>query len=151
MSTAAEKLNKIASNEPSKWVEKAEWRVANEKWLDKSAKIALTIIRTLRERGLYQNDLSVLFGTTPQHISKILKGQENLTLETITKFETILGITLAEVPTFQTTIKTTQIVHLFQPSYKKMTVPSKQFTYAELHELISCYSSNEGNNKRRVA
>jgi len=151
MSTTAEKLNKIASIEPSKWVEKAEWRVANEKWLDKSTKIALTIIRTLRERDLYQTDLAELFGTTPQHISKILKGQENLTLETITKFETILGITLAEVPTFQTTIKTTQIIQFGQPSYMKMVISSEPHSYEELQKPISCSNSNVEDDKRRAA
>jgi len=40
-------------------------------------------------------------GVTPQYINKIVKGKENLTLETIAKIEKALGITLIEVPSFE--------------------------------------------------
>ena len=39
-------------------------------------------------------------GVSPQHISKIVKGQENLTLETITKLESALNVILVEVPAY---------------------------------------------------
>ena len=96
--TIKEKLNNLASKEPSKWVEKAEWRVANEGWLDKSAKIAIKILKTIRAIGISQIDLAEKLGVSPQHVSKILKGQENLTLETIDKLEKALNISLIEMP-----------------------------------------------------
>jgi ribosome-binding protein aMBF1 (putative translation factor) len=98
MTIAEDKLRKIASKETSKWVENAQWRVANENWLDKSAGIALMILRNIREKGITQKELAEKLKISPQQISKILKGHENLTLETISKIEIALGITLISVP-----------------------------------------------------
>ena len=98
MPTIKEKLNNLESKESSKWVEKAEWRITNEGWLDKSAKIALKILRTIRANGISQIDLAEKLGVSPQQVSKILKGQENLTLETIDKLEKALNISLIEMP-----------------------------------------------------
>ena len=98
MTIAEDKLKKIASKETSKWVENARWRVANESWLDKSAGIALMILRNIREKGITQKELAERLKISPQQISKILKGHENLTLETISKIEIVLGITLITVP-----------------------------------------------------
>ena len=103
--TIKEKLNNLASNEPSKWVEKAEWRVANSGWLDKSAKIAIKVLRTIRAIGISQKDLAENLGVSPQQVSKILKGQENLTLETIDKLEKVLNISLMELPYYQSVSK----------------------------------------------
>lgn len=106
-----DKINKIASPEKSKWEEKARWRVANKNWLLKSAAIALKILSTLKERNLPQVEFAQQMGTTPQNISKLLKGQENFTLETICKIENCLNIELINVPKYLTTIeiKTTDI------------------------------------------
>jgi len=49
-----------------------------------------------------QKKLAKLMGVSPQYINKVVKGKENLTLETITKIEQVLGITLIEVPSFNT-------------------------------------------------
>jgi transcriptional regulator with XRE-family HTH domain len=99
-----DKLNKIAKPDPNNWVEKAKWRSENEAWLDKSAKIALKILRHIRKEKINQIQLSEMLKVTPQNVSKILKGHENLTLETITKFEITLGISLMEVPEYEFTI-----------------------------------------------
>ena len=74
-----DKLNKIVSNESSKWIDKAEWEISNEDWLNKSAKIALKILRTIREKDITQIKLAELLNVSPQHISKIIQGKENLT------------------------------------------------------------------------
>lgn len=82
----------------SKWLEQAKWRAENEAWLDISFSIALMIGRWLRANGITQKELAERLGYSPQYVSKILKGSENLTLETITKIEKVLGIKLIEVP-----------------------------------------------------
>jgi transcriptional regulator with XRE-family HTH domain len=46
----------------------------------------------LKAQGLTQKDLAERLNVTPQQISKIVKGEENLTLETITNLELALGI-----------------------------------------------------------
>ena len=94
------KLNKflnLVSDEKSGIHEKAAWRKANKGWLKKSANIALKILDTLRERDMSQKDLAVAMEVTPQYISKIVKGQENLSLEAIDKLEKALDIELIAI------------------------------------------------------
>lgn len=76
-----EKLNKIATPDSS-WIQEAGERIKNRDWLDKS-------------------DLAEVLNVTPQQISKIVKGQENFTLETICKIEKALDIEIIsiELPT----------------------------------------------------
>lgn len=92
-----EKL-KSQSVKDENWLKEAEWRQANEDWLDISFAIAVKILRTLRERNMTQKDLAERLGLTPQYVNKIVKGQENLTLETICKIENALDINLIRVP-----------------------------------------------------
>jgi len=87
-----EKLSKIASNQPSSWKEKARYRSENKAWLKKSAAIAIMVLEALKAQRLTQRDLAEKMNVSPQQINKIVKGQENLTLETITNLELALGI-----------------------------------------------------------
>jgi transcriptional regulator with XRE-family HTH domain len=100
--SALDRLNIIAEDESTKWMEKANWREENSAWLDKSAKIAIRILRELRAKKLSQKDLADNISVSPQYINKIVKGQENLSLETICKIERALNISLIEVTSFQT-------------------------------------------------
>jgi transcriptional regulator with XRE-family HTH domain len=94
-----EKL-KNQSVKDDKWLNEAQWRQDNEAWLDISFAIAVKILRTLRERNMTQKDLAELLGLTPQYVNKIVKGAENLSLETISKIGNALNISLIEVPGF---------------------------------------------------
>lgn len=80
------------------WIKEATFRQKNEYWLEASFGIALAVLRALREKSMTQRDLAELMGCSPQYISKILKGSENLTLETICKMEKVLQIRLIETP-----------------------------------------------------
>lgn len=91
-------MNTLISDKLSGWKEKAEWRLANEAWLDKSAEIALKILRELRTKSITQKELSERINVSAQYINKLLKGEENLSLETISKLEVALNITLISVP-----------------------------------------------------
>lgn len=95
------RINKIAAKEPSRWEEEIQWNIKNEAWLDKSAKIALKILQTLRNLKLSQKELAELLNVSPQHISKIVKGTENFTLETISKIENALNIKIIEIPEYE--------------------------------------------------
>jgi len=97
------KFQQLVSGEDVRWVEKAKWRKEHKDWLKKSALIALTILRKLRDIGMSQKDLAEQLNVSAQQVSKILKGRENLTLETISKLEGVLGIELASVPQYITT------------------------------------------------
>jgi transcriptional regulator with XRE-family HTH domain len=88
------KLDNLTAPEPSKWIEKAEQRKKEERWKDVSFNVALKVLRTLRERNMTQKDLAERMSVSPQYISKIVKGSENLSLETITALEEALSVDL---------------------------------------------------------
>ena len=98
-------LNKFSENKQSKWLEHAKWREENAAWLDKSAKIAFKVLSTLKKKSMSKRNFAALMGVSPQYISKLLQGSENMSLETISKMEDILHITLIEISEeYQTTI-----------------------------------------------
>ena len=98
MSKATEIIESIASAQLSGWGKDAAWRNENRDWLKKSFQIAVKILREIRRQksinGMTQKSLAEAIGVTPQYINKVVKGQENLTLSTISKIETVLGISL---------------------------------------------------------
>jgi ribosome-binding protein aMBF1 (putative translation factor) len=94
MNSLKEKLFKQAAEQPSEWKAKAQYRLQNREWLKKSALIAVSVLDALKTQNLSQKDLAARMNVSPQQISKIVKGQESLTLETISNLETALGIAI---------------------------------------------------------
>lgn len=84
----------------SSWLEKAKARRANREWLDISFKIAMKILKYLRDNNLTQKELADDLEFSPQYLSKVLKGKENLTIETITKIQRVINVELIQVPEF---------------------------------------------------
>ena len=97
-----ENIGKNASNQNSGWLSEARERQANIDCTKRSFKIAVRILREIRAQkavnGMTQKKLAEMMGVTPQYINKVVKGRENLTLETISRIEQVLGIALIEVP-----------------------------------------------------
>ena len=81
------KLKKHQPSTPSRWRENAEWRIANKSWLRYSQQIAMMMLDRMEELHMSQKQLSELMGCSQQYVSKVLKGQENLSLETLSKIE----------------------------------------------------------------
>ena len=82
------------SETPSRWREEAEWRRDNWSWLQHSQKIAVKVLLQMKQKGLTQKVLAERMGCTQQYVSKILKGKENMSLDTLSKLENALGITI---------------------------------------------------------
>ena len=82
------------SETQSTWREDAEWRRNNWTWLQHSQKIAVKILLQMKVLGLTQKSLAEQMNCTQQYISKILKGKENMSLETLSKLENALKINL---------------------------------------------------------
>jgi transcriptional regulator with XRE-family HTH domain len=97
MITTIENFETLVNPVKSGWHEKVKERVENKAWKDKAFDIALKLIRYARENKITQVRLAEMMNVTPQYINKVFQGKENLTLESICKFETILKITLIEV------------------------------------------------------
>lgn len=94
MSTIQEKLREHSPESPSLWREKAEWRRKNKSWLRYSQLIAVKILDKMNELGLTQKALAERMECSQQYVSKVLRGQENLSIETICKIENALDIEL---------------------------------------------------------
>lgn len=95
---------KKSSKKDTTWINEAKYRRENEEWLDLSFKIAVKIMAALKNNKAAkvipgtQVELAKELGCSPQYINKVLKGSENLQLETITKLQSILGVKLIEIP-----------------------------------------------------
>ena len=67
---------------------------ANDSWLRYSQNIAMLMLDRMEELGINQNQLAEKMNCSRQYISKVLKGRENLSLETLFKIENALGISI---------------------------------------------------------
>ena len=81
---------------PSKWREKAEWSMANKSWLRFSQRIAMMMLDKMEELGLTQKSVAERMGCSQQYVSRVLKGTENLSIETISKIERALDLEILE-------------------------------------------------------
>lgn len=89
------RMEEHRSATPSKWREKAEWRMANKSWLRFSKKIAMMLDK-MEELGLTQKSVAERMGCSQQYVSRVLKGTENLSIETISKIERALDLEILE-------------------------------------------------------
>lgn len=80
------------SETPSRFTEEASWRKDNASWLRWSRHLAVTLIGYMQDNGLKRADLAVRLGVSPQYVSKLLSGTENLSFKSIANIEDRLGI-----------------------------------------------------------
>jgi plasmid maintenance system antidote protein VapI len=88
---------KLVTFEETSLHKKIQWRIANAEWLKKSGAIALRVLMALKEKNMSQKTLAEIMNVSPQQVNKIVKGSENLTLETISKLEQALDIDLINI------------------------------------------------------
>jgi len=92
METTVKKLRDHASKTPSKWREAAIQRRENKTWLRYSQHIALLMQQKMEEQHITQSMLATQMSVSQQYVSKVLKGRENLSLETLAKIEDALHL-----------------------------------------------------------
>jgi len=138
-----EKLAQLVSKEPSQWAADAKYREVNKSWLKRSQAIAIKITKTLREQKMSQIDLANLMSVSPQQVNKIVKGKENLTLETIAKLEQALNIELISVPkfTFNITYKPEQFIRTIIKKTEQL-----YHSKSNLSELLQLYDKEVTSN-----
>lgn len=98
MKSTVEKLGLHSSALPSRWKEEAEYRLKNKAWLRYSQMIAMKMLDKMENLGMTQKVLAEKMGCSQQYISKILRGRENLSLETLSKIENALELQLVCEP-----------------------------------------------------
>lgn len=92
-----DKLHKTAQPRSEEAKVRAHWRRENREWLRMSQSIALQVLDYLHSTGITQKELAERMGVSPAYIAKLVKGGENLSLETICKLHEALGIKLVYV------------------------------------------------------
>lgn len=90
--TKKEKFKTLVSKEKSSTIDVNRERIKNRSRLRESQKIALKVLEKLDKPGWSQRRLAEEMGVSPQYISKIVKGKENLTLDTQLQLQEILDI-----------------------------------------------------------
>ena len=76
------------------FISKAQYLKDNWLWLRYSYAIAIKVRHRMKELGITQKDLASQLGCTQQHISVLLGGKANMTLETMAKLEQALSFDL---------------------------------------------------------
>lgn len=104
--TVQEKLAALSKSDKGNWSEEAAARRQNRAWLRRSGQIAVKVLSALKNQQLTQKDLAERMDISPQQVSKIVKGRENLTLDTLSKLEAALNIQLIQVVSSQAGVST---------------------------------------------
>lgn len=92
-----EKLNELATDRSKEVIRKSEKLEENRDWLRMSRMIALAIRYHLRKTEVRQSAFAEMLGVSPAYVAKLLKGNENLTLETICRIQDVLGEDLVSI------------------------------------------------------
>jgi transcriptional regulator with XRE-family HTH domain len=90
--TNKEKFLKLVSENDTETLKEVKKRIKNRDMLRESQQIALKVLIKLDELGWSQKKLAAEMGVSPQQITKIVSGKENLTTETQVKLQKILDI-----------------------------------------------------------
>lgn len=90
--TNKEKFLALVSEDDSGTLERNRERIRKRAMLRESQQIALKVLIKLDNLGWSQKDLAKEMGVSPQQITKIVSGKENLTIETQIKIQNILDI-----------------------------------------------------------
>lgn len=94
-------VNKIISESliDSEWMKEAEYYENNKEWLDDSFKIALAILKAIKDQNITQVILAERLDCTKQYVNTLVKGKENFTIEKIRQLEKALNIKLMQICT----------------------------------------------------
>lgn len=97
--TNREKFLALVSEDGSKTMEWAKAQKANKKLRRAAQRIAIVILKRLKELGWSQKDLAGKMDVSPQLVNKWVKGKENnFSLELLFRIGDYLGIDLIEIP-----------------------------------------------------
>jgi plasmid maintenance system antidote protein VapI len=112
--------------------------VANKGARKNARKVGLRVLQILRERSISQTELAERMGVSRQQVTKIVKGQENFTFETIDKLERALDVTLMTIGA------QVEASYQMERLSAMLSVPSVYFGYTLTHWDLS-HPMNIGN------
>jgi plasmid maintenance system antidote protein VapI len=88
------KFLELIDPETSEFQIENEFRVNQREMLIHSQQIAMMVLQKLKDLQWTQKELAFKLGVSPQQVSKIVSGKENMTLETIVKLQQVLNISI---------------------------------------------------------
>jgi transcriptional regulator with XRE-family HTH domain len=135
------KLNEIAVLRSEAAKQNAMNRRENREYIRMSQDIALCIHYYLRKSNMTQKEFADKMGVSPAYIGRLLKGGENLTLETICKVQNVLGQDLIRVTT---PYVITQIIsfHPMQTPQFTETVRSDRYVGVQTYNNNTSFTDN---------
>jgi len=136
-------LDKLTVGKTSKWEAKAEERAKNEAWIRRSQDIALALLGTLRGKKMSQRELASSLNCSAQHVSKLVSGKENLTLETISRLEQILNIRLISVVSFSTTMEVKMNEQRYYSAEGHLVAQSQAIKISQSLNATAAYHMND--------
>jgi transcriptional regulator with XRE-family HTH domain len=142
-------VHKKLKGKRSKWADDADFRLRNRKWLRYSSNIARRVLSAIEDsRNLNQTSLAEKIGVSNQYISKVLKGHQNLTLETIGKLSDAIGYELISFPPYKYNLPTYQLIAGEMQGRYNIVVPgmastSYFFQGSVLGDFSRSFASNE--------
>lgn len=102
MSDNINNIKELSKGRISSWANKSKHRLENKHWLIRATYVATQILDEMKRSEITQISLADRLHVSKQYISKVLKGEENLTLDTIGRFEAALGIKIKlDIPVFE--------------------------------------------------
>ena len=90
--TNKEKFLELVSKEKTTTLKEIKLRIEKSAMLRESQQIAIKVLMKLDELGWSQKDLAEKMKVSPQQVNKIVRGKENLTLETQVRIQEIMDI-----------------------------------------------------------
>ncbi len=94
LKTTRDILKEHSAGNPGAWKEGAWQEIEEWGWKKYSFGIAVKVKCRMESLGITQKKLAETMGCSQQYVSLLLKGNENLTLETIYKIEKALQLNL---------------------------------------------------------
>ncbi|MCH5219705.1 MAG: helix-turn-helix transcriptional regulator [Muribaculaceae bacterium] len=85
-------LEAHTSDKPSQFEADAQWRKENENWLRWSRQLATALIGYMQDNKIKRAELAQRLDVSPQYVSRLLSGKENLSFKSIAHIEERLGL-----------------------------------------------------------
>jgi transcriptional regulator with XRE-family HTH domain len=120
-----DKLKEVAKPRSEAAKERAKFRKENREWLRMSQDIALSLHYYLRNTGMSQKQLAEKMCVSAVYVGKLLKGGENLTLETICKIQNVIGENIVSVAKPYVIVKSVKLSPVTR--FSKNAVTSKKY------------------------
>lgn len=129
--TNKEKFLQLVTEEDNKTFAEVKDRIKNRAMLKESQQICLKVLLKLDEIGWTQKQLAEAMDVTPQQVSKIVSGKENLTIQTQVKLQTILDIPILASYYENKLTKINELIVAFEKRLHKIEIQTStpSFTY----------------------